>query len=44
MHENAYNDCTQARRTGGEQQNNAQNYGTLVVGETQRKTDNGQAV
>ena len=40
---NAYNECTQARRTGGEQKNNAQNYGTRVVGETQRQTDNGMA-
>ena len=31
---NAYNACTQASRTGGEQQNNVQNYGTLVVEET----------
>ena len=38
----AYNECTQSSRTGGEQQNNAQNYGTWVVGETQRQTDNRQ--
>ena len=34
---NAYKECTQASRTGGEQKNNVQNYGTLVVRETQRQ-------